>query len=59
MSSKFTDYTFKESTKAFIEQNGFVSPTPIQQKVIPLVCPFLGGANRKVFSIEHSCTGTK
>ena len=52
MSSKFTDYTFKESTKAFIEQNGFVSPTPIQQKVIPLVCK-----GKDVIGISDTGTG--
>ena len=50
--SKFTDYTFKESTKAFIEQNGFVEPTPIQQKEIPLICK-----GKDVIGISDTGTG--
>ena len=50
--SKFTDYIFKESTKAFIAQNGFIAPTPIQQKVIPLVCK-----GRDVIGISDTGTG--
>lgn len=50
--SKFTDYTFKESTKALIAQNGFVEPTPIQQKVIPLVCK-----GKDVIGISDTGTG--
>ncbi len=32
---KFEDFNLKEKTMAFIRQNGFTVPTPIQQEVIP------------------------
>ena len=36
--SKYTDYNFRETTKTFINLEGFKEPTPIQQAVIPLAC---------------------
>lgn len=50
--SKFSDYTFKQTTKDFIEHNGFIAPTPIQQKVIPLVCK-----GKDVIGISDTGTG--
>lgn len=50
--SKFSDYQFKESTQLFIEQNGFYEPTPIQQKVIPLICK-----GKDVIGISDTGTG--
>ncbi len=32
----YSDYNFKEKTKKFIENIGFVEPTPIQKAVIPM-----------------------
>lgn len=32
--SKYTDYNFRETTKTFINLEGFKEPTPIQQAVI-------------------------
>ena len=29
---KFSDYHFKEHTKAFLKLEGFIEPTPIQQE---------------------------
>ncbi len=50
--SKFSDYQFKETTKAFIEQNHFIEPTPIQQKVIPLILK-----GKDVIGISDTGTG--
>lgn len=50
--SKFSDYSFKESTRFFIEENGFKEPTPIQAKVIPSVIK-----GRDVIGISDTGTG--
>lgn len=50
--SQFTDYNFKETTKRFIELNRFTAPTPIQQKVIPLICK-----GKDVIGISATGTG--
>lgn len=34
--NKFSDYNFREETKQFIKNEGFVNPTPIQKEVLPL-----------------------
>ncbi len=36
--NKYSDYMFRESTKRFIELEGFVNPTQIQKEVIPQAC---------------------
>ncbi len=50
--NKFTDYQFKPNTKKFIELNQFTTPTPIQQKVIPLILK-----NKNVIGIAETGTG--
>lgn len=50
--SKFSDYTFRPETKRFIELNGFIEPTPIQQKVIPLACK-----GKDIIGISDTGTG--
>lgn len=36
--NKYSDYMFRETTKKFIELEGFVNPTKIQKEVIPFAC---------------------
>ena len=50
--NKYSDYNFKETTKAFLKLEGFVNPTPIQQKVIPLACK-----GRDITGISDTGTG--
>lgn len=50
--SKYTDYNFRETTKTFINLEGFKEPTPIQQAVIPLACK-----GRNIIGISDTGTG--
>ena len=50
--SKYTDYNFRETTKTFINLEGFKEPTPIQQAVIPLAC-----RGRNIIGISDTGTG--
>lgn len=50
--SKYSDYNFRETTKNFIQREGFEEPTPIQQKVIPLACK-----GRDIIGISATGTG--
>ena len=34
----YRDYMFKETTKKFLELEGFLEPTPIQKEILPLAC---------------------
>lgn len=50
--SKYSDYVFREHTKTFINLEGFVEPTPIQQAVIPVACK-----GRDIIGISDTGTG--
>ena len=50
--SKYTDYNFRENTKKFINLEGFIEPTPIQQAVIPLACK-----GKSIIGISDTGTG--
>lgn len=49
---KFSDYHFKEHTKAFLKLEGFIEPTPIQQEVLPLACK-----GKNIVGISDTGTG--
>lgn len=50
--SKYSDYTFRDTTKEFIKLEGFIEPTPIQQAVIPLACK-----GKDIIGISDTGTG--
>lgn len=50
--NKFSDYNFRETTKNFIQKEGFVQPTPIQKEVLPLALK-----GKDVIGISDTGTG--
>lgn len=50
--SKYSDYMFRETTKRFIDLEGFKEPTPIQQALIPVACK-----GKDVIGISDTGTG--
>lgn len=50
--NKYSDYQLKEKTRQFIEYNQFITPTPIQKAVIPLILK-----NKNVIGIAETGTG--
>lgn len=50
--SKYSDYVLRENTKKFINLEGFVAPTLIQQAVIPVACK-----GRDIIGISDTGTG--
>lgn len=50
--SQYRDYMFKETTKKFINLEGFEEPTPIQKEILPLA-----GKGRDVIGISATGSG--
>lgn len=50
--NQYQDYQLKDYTKALIEKNKFINPTPIQREVIPAACK-----GRDIIGISDTGTG--